>query len=669
MDCGEEVSLLRARLSRVAGVRELRFDVVLGRMEVEYAPAKVTPEAIESAVASVGMRCEPWREAQTELVGRDWGKWLVWGSGVSLAAGMTLQVWHGGDWVTTLLAHEHGAGGHSAHPGSVAMYALAILAGAALAARKAWAALLTRRPDMNLLVVISMAGAAGLGEWTEAGTLAFLFSLAGRLEARSLLRAREEISKLLRVMPAEASVVHGDHEHRVEVEAVQVGSLVRVREGEQIPCDGVVERGASYVNQSLITGESEAVERRAGDEVFAGTLNESGVLEIRAAQAGRNTTLRRMLRMVGDSRSRKAPSEQFVERFTRHYTPAVLLMAISVALLPPMLGAGSWGHWVYQGMVVLLIACPCALVISTPVSVAAALTSAAREGVLVKGGAYLEEAARVKVLALDRQGVLTRGMPEVAREVNLNGDEERSLRAWEEWRAEEGGSFPLTPRWAEEGGLAGSVRSHIAEMTAEGWTVEARRGRDGVSLVGLCDRPQRDAREVVAALRKRGIRRVVVATGDPEPTAREVAELVQAEDVHAELLAEEKAALIEGLMREHRHVAMVGDTAADALALTAASLGISMGVRGEELARESADVVLMRSDLKKVLFLVDHARRTLKVVRQNIAFALVMKGLFLAAAVAGWATLWMAVAADMGATFAVTLNGLRLLRTEPHQEG
>ncbi len=669
MDCGEEVSLLRARLSRLAGVRELRFDVIEGRMDVEYAPQMVTAEAIAGAVESIGMKCEPWRERPAPAP-RDWGRLLVWTSGAALAAGLALQVLASGEVVETLLAHGHAAGaGHdrAVAPAAIALFAAAMLAGASGVLRKAWAALLARRADMNLLVVLSMAGAASLGEWAEAATLSFLFALAGRLEAASLARAREAIASLLAVAPSEASVVHGDHEHRVEVEALRIGATVRVRPGERIPCDGLVRGGRSHVNQALITGESVAVEKGPGQEVYAGSLNENGTLEITATHEARDTTLARMLRMVEDSRTRRAPSERTIEKFTRYYTPAILALALGVALFPPLFLHGTWSGWAYHGMVVLLISCPCAFVISTPVSVVAALASAARQGVLVKGGAFLEEAARLRALALDRQGILTRGRPEVARRIPLDADAARDLRHWEQWRSAEGGTFSLTPRRAAEGGLSGPAAVAVEDLAAEGWTVQARHQPHGAVLEGLCDSPRREARAVVAELAALGISPVVLLTGDPWPAAHAAAAAAGIEHLEAELLPEEKAQRILDLVRGHRHVAMAGDCSADAPALSAASLGISLGLPGSDLARESADVVVMGSDLRKVAFLVRHARRTLRVIHQNIAFALIMKAAFLTAALAGAATLWMAVAADMGATFAVTLNGLRLLRPSRHQ--
>ncbi|MBI4889707.1 MAG: cadmium-translocating P-type ATPase [Acidobacteria bacterium] len=667
MDCGEEVSLLRARLSKVRGVRELHFDAMQGRMEVEYAQEMVTPAEIEAAVESVGMKCEPW--AQPKETRREWQDVRLWISGVALAAGMAYEVAVTGEVIETLFVHGHTGGGHEhGLPGvAVALFSAAIIAGAAGAWKKAWASLHLFRPDMNLLVVLSIAGAASLGEWVEAATLAFLFSLAGKLESASLRYARDSVAKLLAVAPAEAAVVHGDHEHRVMVESVAVGSRVRVRAGERIPCDGEVAQGRSLVNQAFVTGESVAVEKSEGDEVFAGTLNESGTLEIRTTRASKDTTVARMLRMIEESRHRKAPSEQMVERFARRYTPAVLAVAGAVALLPPLAMGHSWQLWAYRAMLVLLISCPCALVISTPVSVVAALASAAREGVLIKGGAYLEEAARLHALALDRQGLLTMGKPEAARRIALDQEAARQLGAWENWRIEQGEGYSLTPLRAVESGLQGKAAEAVETLAREGYTVSIAEQGGRKELVGLCDSPRPDAAAVLKELRALGIEHVALLTGDPQPVAELAGRTAGVDEIRAELRPEEKATRIEALIGQHGSVAMAGDCSADARALAAASLGISLGLAGPEIVRESADVVVMGNDFAKLLFLIRHARRTRAVIGQNIAVALGMKALFLACTLLGVASLWMAVAADMGATVAVTLNGLRLLRAVPHQ--
>ncbi|MGC4050256.1 MAG: heavy metal translocating P-type ATPase [Paludibaculum sp.] len=667
MDCAQEVSLLRSRLSRVNGVRDLRFDVVQARMDVEYSTEKTSPEEIESAVASIGMRCEKWTKstAKEALPARiESAVLFTWASGLALAGGMAVEAWQSGDLVHAVLVHEHS--GHHLPLAVQLLFWAAICFGAIPALPKAWAALRGLRADMNLLVILSVMGASILGEWTEAGTLSFLFALAGRMENWSMARARDAIARLLAVAPPEASVIHGSHEHRVAVETIRVGARVRVRPGERVPADGRVVAGNSFVNQALITGESVAVEKRSGDEVFAGTINESGTLEVETSREASDSTLARMIRMVEESHSRRAPSEQIVERFTRYYTPAVLLLAFCVSLLPPLWKGGGWNEWFYQGMVVLLIACPCALVISTPVSIVAALTSAARQGVLLKGGTFLEEAARMRVLVLGRAGVLTLGLPEVADQRLLDAAETREIRNWQAWKDEQGVDWPLTPRTLSESGARGSLQRSVEQFAAKGWTASVREEEGGLTLEAYCDAPRRGAGDVLQLLKQRGLERVLVLTGDSCQAGRNAASAAGISEVEADLYPAEKAVRVQELRRLYGHVAMVADGLTDAEALAEASLGLTMGSQGAEMARETADGVLMTNDLGRLVFLVDHARRTLRVIRGNIVFALGAKVLFLAAAMAGLATLWMAVAADMGATFVVTLNGLRLLRTKPH---
>lgn len=669
MDCGEEVSLLRARLSRVKGVRELHFDVARGLMEVEYAPGMTTEEAISAAVSSIGMCCEKWAARPEKKRPGNWGRRALWASGALLAGGMALQVWHGEGVVETLLAHSHAGAAHHHEmpPAALACYAASIAAGASLLWRKAWAALRSLRADMNLLVAVSLLGAAVLGEWAEGATLAFLYGLAGRLESLSLERARRSVARLLELIPAQAWLVHGAHEHRVEAESLVAGARVRVNPGERVPCDGVVLDGESLVDQSPLTGESVAVEKREGDEVFAGTLNQSGTLLVEVRRAAQDTRLQQMLRMLEDSGSRKSESERLVERFARRYTPAVLLLAAALATVPPLLGAGGWSEWLYHGMVVLLIACPCAFVISTPVTVMAALASAARKGVLVKGGAFLEAAGRLKALAMDRAGILTQGEPRLACSEELSEAHREELEQWQRWRTGQGGGIPLTPKWAEAGGMTPVLTEKISGLTLEGCTVAAR--PSGGVLEAWCDAPLEAARRHVKALRELGVERIVLLASDPAPAARAAAQAAGITEFHAELSAGEKADAIERLQRETGAAAMLGDCVADAEAMKRAAVGISVASPSAEAAQESADVIVTGPALEKAAFLVAHARRALRVIRQNIALALLLKAAFLAAAATGRAALWMAVAADTGATLVVTLNGLRLLRPTAHPTG
>jgi len=710
MDCAEEVSLLRGALAKLDGLASLTFNVVQARMTVEFDTRRLSPERIEEAVASTGMHCEEWDEEAAHAERRGWTREsvLTLVSGVALAAGMAWEAAHSDNVLRSLLVHEHGH--HPIPTGALICFVVAIVAGAIPALPKALGAFRQLRPDMNLLMVLSLTGACVLGEWTEAATLSFLFALAGRLERWSMGRARDAIRQLMNMAPHEATVLHGgtihgqadagEHEHRVLASNVGVGAKVRVRPGEAVPCDGDVVRGSSLVNQALLTGESTPVAKLAGDSVYAGTINESGVIDITTTHRYADTTLARMVRMVEQSQARRAPAEQFVARFARIYTPIVFLLAFSVAVLPPVFAHGAWAQWFYEGMVILLISCPCALVISTPVSIVAALTALARRGVLVKGGAYLEEAARVRTFVFDKTGVLTKGRPEVRQVVAVGGrtveqvlerlvslelsSEHPIARAVIDYATRNGvhalpaadfrivegrgvesgdGFWAGSARLLRERGLMDGLQPQVDRLSEAGEAVFACGMGDEVwALVTVADPIREESEEVVRALRKSGVERILILTGDTRENSEAIARRIGADELRTEQLPGDKAARIRELLLEQPHVAMAGDGVNDAEALSSASLGVSLGLSGADAAREISDVVLMSGDLRNLPFLRRHARRTMRVVKENIGFAMGMKAMFLVAAMAGVATLWMAVAADMGATFIVTLNGLRLLR-------
>jgi Cd2+/Zn2+-exporting ATPase len=697
MDCAEEVSLLRRELSKVVGVYELHFEIIQARMTVEFDPGRTSVAAIQAAAARVGLGCEAWDAgAQPDRVQRRVivRRWLTAASLIFVVAGAVLQATgHGGGFMSVLAHQSHS---HDPNPGVVALFALAIAAGFAPFVQRAFISLRSVRPDMNLLVGISITGACIVGEWMEAASLAFLFALAAEIESWSASRARQAVSGLFSASPQEASVLHGDHEHRVPASRVVAGDRVAVRPGERIPCDGEVAAGESYVDQSLITGESVPVPKKVGSRVYAGTLNSGGYLEVVATGAASDTTVSRILRMVTESSQRRTKAELFIEKFVRWYTPAVFGAAFLVIGVPPLFFGQAWGHWFYQGMVVLLISCPCALVISTPVTMVSALASAARRGVLVKGGAYLEEVARLKAIVFDKTGVLTAGQPSVeafipigggdpdlalARLASLEARSEHPLgRAILKYAGERGiqaqptAGFEALPGRGVQAALTDAVHwaggmnmieshgvnldghgSEIEEFEARGCTVVVC-GHDNVALaaVALSDRVRPEARLALQRLRKLGIRRLSMFTGDSAAAAAAV---------RAGLLPEGKAEAMRDCRREYGSVAMVGDGFNDAPAMAEASVAIALGPGATDLAMESADVVLMAADLNRLPFLVLHARRAARVIRQNVSVALGLKLAFLAAAAMGSATLWMAIVADMGATLLVTLNGLRLLRT------
>ncbi|MBK8593523.1 MAG: heavy metal translocating P-type ATPase [Sandaracinaceae bacterium] len=703
MDCAEEVGVLRRALNPLVPEESLEFDPLNGRMRVR---ADVPAADIIRAVSATGMRAEPWVEPKSTVpeAAHPWGlrDTLAAASGIGTALGFGLHVALAG--VSAAIGSE-GAGLAEAVPWSArAAYAVAIGAGLWIVLPKAWYAARTLRPDMNLLMAIAVAGALSLGEWFEAATVSFLFALSLALEAWSVGRARRSVAALLRLAPERARIVQEGVEVEVEPAAVSPGTVVYVRPGERFPLDGRVHAGRSEVNQAPITGESVPVSKQAGDEVFAGTINGGGALEIVSTKAASDTTLARIVRMVADSQAKRSESEQWVDRFARVYTPVVLALAIAVALVPPLLLGGAWDVWIYRALVLLVIGCPCALVIATPVSIVAALAAAASHGVLLKGGRLVEIPASLKVLAVDKTGTLTEGRPRVVEVVPLNGHDERSLLARAaavEARSEhpiamavldharslgitpvaasdvrsvagrgaegtiEGRTFWLgSHRWLEERGQeTPEVHARLVAMSSAGCTVVVVGNDDHVcGLLGVADAVRPDAAAAVAAL-KREIGHIVVLTGDNRGTAEAVARAVGIEDVRAELLPADKVREVEALERQYGAIAMVGDGVNDAPALARASFGIAMGVAGTDVAIETADVALMGDDLRKIAWLVRHSRRTLRVIRANAAFALGIKALFVVLTFAGVASLWGAIAADMGASLLVVFNALRLLRS------
>ena len=703
LDCNEEATLLRDALAGRDGVHGVSFHVVDGRMTVDADTDLFGPERVAEAVSRLGMRAEPWSaaprvESWWEAHGRHA---LVATSGLALVGGLVLHIAvAGGSVLETMLAHAHGA--HGIDSSVLLLLLIGIVAGLFHSTPKAVASLVRLRPDMNALVLVSVIGALFLAEWAEAAVLAFLYGLSGLLENWSARRARNAIGSLLRITPATAAVVHGDHEHRTPVDRVAVGAHVRVRPGERVPCDGVVTDGSSYVDQALVTGESVPAWKTAGDEVFAGTVNGHGMVELRTTRAASDTMLARITRMVGESHHHRAPTERFIDQFARYYTPLMFAVAFAVGAVPPLVLGGDWEHWFYQAMLILLISCPCGLVISTPVTIAAAITSATRHGVLIKGGSHLEELGRLRAIAFDKTGIITRGEPDVRELRPVHGRSEEDVlarllaielrsehplsRAIVRHARERGiGPAELTDFAAIEGRGAearidgkrfwvGSTRFAREQTTLERFETELAAmqrtdetivvcgaGEEVWALIAIADPVRPEAPSSVRQIHRQGLRTALL-TGDNSPTANSVGARVEVTDVRAELLPDGKADAVRKLISRHGPTAMVGDGINDSQALLAASVGVAMGGNATDVAAESADVVLMQDDLFKLPFLVDHARRARRVIIENVTVALGAKALFLAFMAFGAATLWMAVAADMGASLLVTFNGLRMLR-------
>ena len=704
LDCADEAAELRQTVGALAGVRELAFDYLRGVMIVDHNESVASRSRLMEAVAAAGMRAEVWQDDALKMVApTDDGRWRR--SALTMASGCCLALAFACDWWTLGWRGAFG-GGESGQVLIVNIfYVIAALLGSLIVLPKAWAAVRRGRMEINVLMVIAVTGAIIIGQFAEAATVSFLFAVSLALEAWSVGRARRAVEALMELAPETACLLRPDGtETIVPPGEVPVGATLVVRPGEKFPLDGRVQRGETSVNQAPITGESVPVAKRPGDDVFAGTINEDGAIEIVTTKPADDSTLARITRLVTDAQSKRSQAEQWVETFARYYTPAVMGLAVAVMLLPPLVAGGSWIGWFYQGLVLLVIACPCALVISTPVSMVAALASAANQGVLVKGASFLELAAHLKAIALDKTGTLTEGRPEVKEVVALSGhtdDELLDIAAAIEARSQHplaaaivrhAESLGLRPKPADDfqaisgkgatATLAGQrywIGSHRAfeergqetpelhdrleQLAARGHSVVVIANDEHVcGLIALGDTVRANAKDALAALHRAGISRIVMLTGDNPSAAASVAVAVGVDDVRAELLPEDKVAAIEALVAEHGQVGMIGDGVNDAPAMARATLGIAMGAVGTDTALETADIALMSDDLSRVAWLIRHSQRTLKIVRQNIAASLAAKLVFVILTFLGQATLWMAIAADMGVTLIVILNALRLLR-------
>lgn len=621
---------------------------------------------------------------------------LVTASGALLACGMLLQ-WLklGPSWIASVC------------------FALATLAGGLLVFPAALGALRKSRLDMNVLMAVAVTGAWLVGEGAEGAAVVFLFALSELLESWSVGRARRAIEALLKLTPETAHREKPDGSFE-EVLVTEIGlkELIRVRSGERVPLDGTVTTGSSAINQAPITGESIPVEKQPGDQVFAGTINGEGSLEIMVTKEAGDSTLARIIKLVAEAEKQKAPTQRFVDKFARIYTPTVFILALLIALLPPLLMGGAWHEWTYRALVLLVIACPCALVIATPVSIVSSLTALARRGVLVKGGAHLEAVGKLKVLAVDKTGTITQGRPQVTGiQVMPGSTEAQVLRAATaldthsehplaraiveaarqkkltfvpatDYRALSGRGaqgvvdghphFVGNHRLAHEMGLCtpetesklAAIESTGASVAIVGHLPHASCKGEITGIITIADTLRPEVSDALTLLHEAGIKKVVMLSGDNQRTVDAIARLAGIDEAHGDLLPEQKIEHIRRLTAAHHHVGMIGDGVNDAPALALASVGIAMGAIGSDTAIETADMALMKDDLTRVAEAIALGRRTLGMIQFNVTFALAVKALFLILAFAGQTSLWLAILADTGATLLVIANALRLLHVK-----
>ena len=694
MDCPTEEGLIRKALDGMPGVSGMQFNLMQRRLTVQHTLADPAP--IVAAIAALDMEpviesdtgANTNRSAATPAVPRK--KWIMLAIGVVAAATAEIVAW------TT--------GQESSWP-VIALSLFAIGFSGVETYAKGWLAIKNRTLNINALMSIAVTGALAIGQWPEAAMVMALFAIAEMIEALSLDRARNAIRGLLAMTPDTATVLRPDGTWtKQEAGTIAIGASVRVKPGERIPLDGEITAGQSSVNQAPITGESMPVAKAVGDHVFAGTINETGEFDYRVTAEQSHSTLSRIIKAIEDAQGSRAPTQRFVDKFARIYTPVVFLMALAVALVPPLAFGLPWLIWIYKALVLLVIACPCALVISTPVTVVSGLAAAAKAGILIKGGEYLEQGHKLKSMAFDKTGTITQGKPVVTDFVLLASDQGTSLRLaaslaarsdhpvssavatyWKSLHRDEllvevtdfeaiagrgvkgriGGNWIYlgNHRMVEELGICSAATERALDpLERDGKTAVLICSETApLAVLGVADTVRETSRQAIAELHALGIRTVML-TGDNPHTASAIAKNVGIDDARGNLLPEDKLTAIGEELARYGSVGMVGDGVNDAPALAKSSIGFAMGAAGTDTALETADVALMDDDLRKIPQFIRLSARTAAILKQNIGIALGIKVVFFGLAIAGMAGLWMAVFADMGASLIVVFNGLRLLR-------
>ncbi|EJV66674.1 heavy metal translocating P-type ATPase [Bacillus wiedmannii] len=684
MDCGACALTIEKHLQNVSGVEEVRVNFATGKMQIRHNRnaddiiKEVSNAGFEASLAGTRRGAAPVSKSKNTTL---------------ILSGLFLALGFGGSFtnispllITLLYAASIGIGGYK--PAKSAFYAIR-----------------SKSLDMNVLMISAAIGAALIGQWLEGATVVWLFALGATLQNKSIERTRESIRGLIDLAPSEAWVKVGTELIKKSVDDIAVNTTIVVKPGEKIPLDGTVIGGTSTVNQAPITGESIPVDKQIGDSVYAGTINEESSLEITVTKLVEDTTLSRIIHLVEEAQEKKAPTEAFVDRFAKIYTPIVFALAIGVMLIPPLLGMGEWMEWIYKGLELLVVACPCALVISTPVAIVSAIGNAARNGVLIKGGTALEVAGSLNAIAFDKTGTLTEGKPKVmhVRSLDCTEDEllsiaatieeysnhpiakaitayakehQTSIQSGTDFRAIVGKGAQVTindetyyagnKALYEEFGVSLQMWNEpIREMQRIGQTVIlVGTNKVILGMISVADSIRSTTYGTIQELKQSGIRETVMLTGDNEGTAEHIAQKAKVDRYFANLLPEDKVHSVKQLQSEGKTVAMIGDGINDAPALATANLGIAMGGAGTDTAMETADIVLMADNLEKLPYTMKLSRKALHIIKQNIWFSLIIKFIALAFIFPGWLTLWMAVLSDTGAALIVILNSMRLLRNK-----
>lgn len=684
MDCGSCALTIENHLNTLAAVKHVKVNFSTGKMKIEHDNS---PEEIVKEVSKAGFKASliTTSKQATASVRSNHSNGTVILSGVLIALGFIGSYTDIFSSLTT------------------AMYAIAMIVSGLKPVKSAYYAIRSRSLDMNVLMSAAAIGAAFLGEWQEGATVVWLFALGLNLQNRAIEKTRNSIRSLMELTPPEAWVKVGDEIVKQPVEQVSIHDIIVVKPGDRIPLDGDVIEGESSVNQAAITGESIPVDKGKGSFVYAGSINVHGSLTVKVTKLAEDTTISKIIHLVEEAQEKKAPSEAFIDKFARIYTPIVFILALLVMAVPPLFTSGTWEEWIYKGLMLLVIACPCALVISTPVAIVTALGNAAKNGVLIKGGTFLENAGSIDAIAFDKTGTLTEGKPKVTDVIAIDASEENMLsiaRTLEEYsthpiantivnytknksiQAQLGTQFKnLTGKGIQAtiNGIsyyAGNVklfeevgtpiRNHIDQIMSlqnEGKTIIIIGTTNTVlGVVCVSDTIRNTTKSSIENLEKIGVKQAVMLTGDNEGTAKAIALKAGIKRYFSELLPEEKVNVIKQLQDEGYHVAMVGDGINDAPALATANLGIAMGGAGTDTAMETADIVLMADNLEKLPHTMKLSRKALSIIKQNIWFSLIVKAIALLFIFPGWLTLWIAVLSDTGAALIVILNALRLLK-------
>lgn len=690
-DCSDEVNSIKSSLAGI-GIDAVSVNLIAATVTVHH-PSGFSTNKLKKAIEVPGVKVVESEDLgfysanQKRII-------LILASGIFLGAGLVRE------WTTGL-----------EHPWNLIIFSIATLLSGMLIFPKAFRSIFKARAfDMNVLMTVAVIGAFSIGEYSEAATVVFLFSVAELLESFSIARARQAIKAVLKITPQTAQVRQFDSLILTPVLEVKVGNLIYVRPGDSFPLDGRITEGTTLVNQASLTGESVPVEKKVGDPVFAGTINENRGVTVEVTQGFKDTKISRIIQMIEEAQDQKAPSERFVDKFAKIYTPTVFVIAIAVATIPPLLSIGSFDQWFYRALVLLVIACPCALVLATPISVVSGLASMARQGILIKGGKYLEALGQIKALALDKTGTLTEGKFNVRSFMKFADVEEKEVLRiavalervsshplgkaildydtyWKNsnievkdfanvsGRGAEGHIdsclyYVGNHRWTHDLGLCSAeIEDYLKELEQQSLSViivghkphDNHKGQV-LGIFGLGDSVKPNAKDAIANLYQMGIEKIVVFSGDNQKTVDAICKVTGIKDGVGDLLPENKVAEVKKLTTQYKDVGMVGDGVNDAPALANATVGISMGAAGTDAAIETSDVTLMQDDLSHLPKAIAQGRRVLSIIHFNIGFAIATKAIFLALAIVGYSNLWLAVAADMGASIFVTLNALRLLR-------